>query len=98
MSRVMSGKRLEGRIISGLEKTKGLKIAIIDTTKSESSAVYIKNKLKASKNLGIGAEIFEPKTEKETCDIIKRINDDKSFTGVMVQMPLKRGFDLEKVV
>jgi methylenetetrahydrofolate dehydrogenase (NADP+)/methenyltetrahydrofolate cyclohydrolase len=63
------------------------------------SQIYVKNKEKNSKEVGINSEIIRyPKevTEQEVLKKIKELNNAKSISGILVQLPLPQQIDKEK--
>ena len=67
------------------------KLAVVLAGSDPASLIYIRNKKKACEYTGIGSEIFELKAsaaESDLLDLIARLNDDKTVSGVLVQSPL----------
>ncbi|MGZ3424483.1 MAG: bifunctional methylenetetrahydrofolate dehydrogenase/methenyltetrahydrofolate cyclohydrolase FolD [Polyangiales bacterium] len=65
------------------------------------SAVYVKNKEKAAAEVGMTGEVHRVPatiTESELCALVKRLNDDPSIDGILVQLPLPKGIDEQKVL
>ena len=74
------------------------KIAIIQLGNNESSNSYIKNKLSACKRCGIDSKLIklsEDTKQSEILDIINRLNNDSSITGILVQHPLPNHIDVD---
>ena len=65
------------------------------------SQIYVKNKEKNSKEVGIKSEIIRyPKevTEQEVLEKIKELNNAKHISGILVQLPLPQQIDKEKII
>ena len=65
------------------------------------SQIYVKNKEKNSKEVGINSEIIRyPKevTEQDVLEKIKELNNAKHISGILVQLPLPRQIDKEKII
>ena len=55
------------------------------------SGIYVKNKEKSAREVGINSEIIKyPKdvSEKEILNKIEELNKDKNISGILVQLPL----------
>ena len=84
--------------IASLEKKP--KLVIVQVNDDPASNAYIRGKLKDSAEVGFDSELIklpETTTEKELLDLVKKLNHDDSVTGFIVQMPLPKGIDEEKV-
>ena len=84
------------------EKTKkvpGLSVILIgDFTPSQ---IYVKNKEKNSKEVGINSEVIKyPKdiTEHEVLNKIKELNNNPEVSGILVQLPLPKHINKEKII
>ena len=65
------------------------------------SQVYVNNKKKACEYCGINSKSFElpeSTSEAELLELIKKLNDDASIDGILVQLPLPKGIDEDKVI
>jgi len=65
------------------------------------SQIYVKNKEKYSKEVGINSEVIEyPKevTEKEVLNKIEELNNDSNVSGILVQLPLPAQICKEKII
>lgn len=106
---IIDGKAISQQIKEevriGVEKLveKGItpKLATILVGDNPASRVYVKNKIKACKKTGIESEhIGLPKEteEDELLSILRRLNNDKSVTGILVQLPLPDHISEEKII
>ena len=65
------------------------------------SQIYVRNKEKNSKEVGINSSIIKyPKdvAEKEVLKKIKELNSDKDVSGILVQLPLPNQIDKQKII
>ena len=65
------------------------------------SQIYVKNKEKNSKEVGINSEVVKyPKdvTEKEVLKKIELLNKDNNVSGILVQLPLPTQINKEKII
>jgi methylenetetrahydrofolate dehydrogenase (NADP+)/methenyltetrahydrofolate cyclohydrolase len=64
------------------------------------SQIYVKNKEKNSKEVGINSEVIKyPKdiTEQEVLNKIKELNNNPEVSGILVQLPLPKHINKEKI-
>lgn len=76
-------------------------LCVIQIGDNKASNVYIKNKMKACHEVGIKFEHIkfnETISEELVINEIKRLNDDISVNGILVQLPLPIGFDEGKII
>ena len=65
------------------------------------SQIYVRNKEKNSKEVGINSNIVKYSkdvTEAEVLKKIKELNSDKDVSGILVQLPLPDQIDKEKII
>ena len=77
------------------------KIAIIMIGENQASETYVKNKMIASKKCGIKSVLMrfsECISEKEILNVIDNINDDDSYQGVIVQMPIPNHINSQNII
>ena len=81
------------------DKTPTLTVILIgDFTPSQ---IYVKNKAKSAKEVGINSEIIKyPKevSEKEVLKKIDQLNKDEKVSGILVQLPLPKQISKEKII
>ena len=73
---------------------------VIQVNEDAGSNAYVKGKLKDSAELGVNAELIKlpiTTSEEELLKIIDSLNHDDSIDGFIVQMPLPKQIDEEKV-
>ena len=84
-------------------KAKGVEVtlAVILVGNDPASTVYVGNKKKACEYTGINSKSFElpeDTTEEELLKLIKELNEDDSVNGILVQLPLPKHIDEDKVI
>ena len=76
-------------------------LAAILVGEDPASQIYIRNKTKRFDALGLKSEIYRLESsvsEQELLDLIARINTDNSFHGILVQLPLPKHINSDKVI
>ena len=100
---ILDGKKVRDEILSDLRlkiATKNLNItlAILLVEDDEASKIYIKNKEKYCKSVGINVLKYvfnETATEKDVIEVINDLNDS-DITGIILQSPVPEGIDFDK--
>lgn len=85
--------------VSTMKTKPGLAVVIVGERKD--SQTYVRMKRKACEEVGIEsfhAEIPETATEKEVLDVVKKFNADERVHGILVQLPLPKHMDEEKIL
>lgn len=109
MAQILDGKALSAKIKEELSKEvlslqkKGIKpgLAVIIVGNDSASRVYVNNKKKACEACNIYSEEYalpENTTEGELLDLIQKLNERKDISGILVQLPLPKGIDQERVL
>lgn len=109
MAQILDGKALSAKIKEELSKEvlslqkKGIKpgLAVIIAGNDSASRVYVNNKKKACEACNIYSEEYalpESTTEGELLDLIQKLNERKDISGILVQLPLPKGIDQERVL
>ena len=65
------------------------------------SQIYVKNKEKSAKEVGLNSEVIRYANDVDENNILKKINDlneDKSVSGILVQLPLPKHINKKKVI
>ena len=76
-------------------------LAFILVGENPASVSYVKSKGKACEELGfysITKTLPEDISEKEVLNLIKEYNEDKKVHGILVQLPLPKHIDEEKII
>lgn len=109
MAKILNGKEVSQRIKDELKieneklKAEGINagLAVILVGDDPASRVYVNNKKKACAEIGIYSEEYTlPKdtSEEELLALIDRLNGASEISGILVQLPLPKGLDEEKVI
>lgn len=94
-------EELKGKVmeLKGKGVTPGL--AMVRVGEDPASVSYVSGKSKASEELGIYSEtiVFPPNaTEEEVLAKVEELNNDPKFHGILVQLPLPKHIDTDKVL
>lgn len=76
-------------------------LAVIIVGNNPASEVYVRNKERACAEIGIRSlrySLPEDVSEKEILDIISELNSDPDVNGILVQLPLPKGLDENKIL
>jgi methylenetetrahydrofolate dehydrogenase (NADP+)/methenyltetrahydrofolate cyclohydrolase len=102
----MDGKALAERVrgevageVSALSRPVGLATVLVGD--DPASAVYVRNKQKACREVGIEPFDHTPSADISQDDLlalVDRLNADESVTGILVQLPLPDHIDEDKVI
>jgi methylenetetrahydrofolate dehydrogenase (NADP+)/methenyltetrahydrofolate cyclohydrolase len=109
-ARIIDGKAyaeaLRGRIaghVARLQRDHGITpgLAVIIVGEDPASQVYVTNKAKQTVEVGMHSEKYElPATtsESELLTLVERLNADDKIHGILVQLPLPKQIDPNKVI
>ncbi len=109
MAQIIDGKKISAEIKEELKqivekkKSEGIEIslAVIQVGNDPASSVYVGNKKKACEYIGIRSvsyELPEETTQEELLKLVNELNDRKDINGILVQLPLPKHIDEEKVI
>lgn len=109
MAVLIDGKRISQEIKEELkqevaqlkEQGKTGCLAVIQVGEDPASSVYVRNKKRACEYIGIQSlsyELPENTPESELLDIIEKLNQDETVTGILVQLPVPDHIDENKVI
>ncbi len=100
MSGTVIRKELLGEYKERIEKNNWkMKLVIIHVGEDQASDLYIHNKQKYTKEVGIESELLtfkENTTEEELIKTIEKLNADPAVTGIILQSPVPKTIDYEK--
>ena len=85
-------------LVNNLERKPS--IAIVQVNEDAGSCAYVRGKLKDADELGIKADLIKlplETTQEELLKVIDELNKDNVHDGFIVQMPLPKHIDEEKV-
>lgn len=76
-------------------------LVIITASDDEASKIYVRNKIKKAKEVGIEVHHFDldikTRTTVDICNLIKYL-DKLGYNAIMVQLPLDKKFDERKII
>ncbi len=109
MAQIIDGKRISQEIKDELkEKVAALKeegkeccLAVVQVGNDPASSVYVRNKKRACEYIGMKSlsfELPEDTTEESLLELIDRLNADVSVHGILVQLPLPKQIDEDKII
>lgn len=110
MNKIINGKEISVKVKESLKETVSLlreqnkrlpKLVVIIVGENPASMTYVKNKEKACKEIGIESEIIrfaENVKEDKLITQIDLLNREKSVDGILVQLPLPKHINEEKVL
>jgi len=104
--KILDGKLVSEKILNDIKSEiiisgSNPKIAIIMIGESQASETYVKNKMIASKKCGIKSVLMRFKediSEEEILSVINNINDDDSYQGMIVQMPIPNHINSQNII
>ena len=109
MAEIIDGKKISADLKDEIRdkvaalKDKGVEVtlAVILVGNDPASTVYVGNKKKACEYTGMNSrsyELPEETTEEELLKLIDELNADKEVNGILVQLPLPKHIDEDKVI
>lgn len=109
MANIIDGKKISQEIKDELKEQvsqlkaqgKEIALAVILVGQDPASQVYVKNKKKACEYIGINSlsyELPETTSEQELLDLIQELNAKEDVNGILVQLPLPKHMDEDKVI
>lgn len=106
MAKIINGKTISEEILASLkEEIKQMNIvpglAVIVVGNDPASAVYVRNKERACKKIGINATTYklsEDISQKEIIDLIHKLNKDKITHSILVQLPLPKHLNEREIL
>ncbi len=109
MATLIDGKKISTEIKDETKakvaelKEQGVEIslAVVQVGDNPASCVYVRNKKKACEYVGIKSvsyELKEETTEEELLSLIDKLNNDDTINGILVQLPLPKHMDENKVI
>ncbi|MCH8206208.1 MAG: bifunctional methylenetetrahydrofolate dehydrogenase/methenyltetrahydrofolate cyclohydrolase FolD [Chloroflexi bacterium] len=107
---LIDGKAIAGavreEVASGVAEMKGRHgvvpgLAAVLVGDDPASAVYVRNKERAAAEAGIKGEVFrlsDGVSQEELLELVRRLNADETFHGILVQLPLPSQIDEDTVI
>ena len=109
MAKIIDGKAVSKAIKDEVKQkveelqAKGITVtlAVIQVGNNQASTVYVNNKKKACAYVGINSrsyELPEDTSEQTLLDLVQKLNEDPEVNGILVQLPLPKQIDEDKVI
>ena len=107
---IIDGKKYANEIKQKLKKEiiqlktkfeKKLSLAVILIGDHAPSLIYVKNKEKSAKEVGISSQVIKYSDSVSETEIIEKIvelNNDKNISGILVQLPLPKQIRKQKII
>lgn len=106
---IIDGKAIAGtikdelkvKVAEMIEQGNRPTLAVVLVGDDSASQVYVKHKKKACEYTGIESLSYElpaSSTEEEVLDLVKSLNEDSNVNGILVQLPLPKHIDDDKVI
>lgn len=108
MAEIIDGKKISQEIKDELKEKvaamhaqgQEVTLAVILVGQDPASCVYVRNKKRACEYIGIRSlsyELAEDTSEEEVLALIDKLNGDKDVNGILVQLPLPKHMDEDKI-
>lgn len=95
-------KKIKNEVAEMVDKgVRAPHIAAVFVGDNPASETYVRNKEKAAKEVGFTASVYKYDskiTEKEMLDVVKFLNEDDELDGYIVQLPLPKHINENKVI
>ncbi len=106
MAKIIDGKavsqQVKDEIRAEIERDKlSIGLAVVIVGNNQASRVYVNNKKKACEVCGIKSYEYalpEETTEEQLLELVDTLNEDKNINGILVQLPLPKQIDEEKII
>ena len=103
---ILDGKTLSLKILEQVKERvakldKQPHLVVILVGENPASKIYVNSKKKAAEKVGIKSTVIEMSvdvSEKELLSTIEKLNNDSDVTGILVQLPLPKHIDKNKVI
>lgn len=108
MAEIIDGKKISQEIKDELKEKvaamhaqgQEVTLAVVLVGQDPASCVYVRNKKRACEYIGICSlsyELAEDTSEEEVLALIDKLNGDKDVNGILVQLPLPKHMDEDKI-
>jgi len=108
-AKIISGIELRNEIVEKLKKEIEIlkqknitpKLTIIQIGNVEASNTYVRNKIKLSEKVGSITDLVklpEETTQEELLSLIRKLNNDNSVHGILLQLPIPKHIDENSVL
>lgn len=109
MANIIDGKKISSDVKLSVKQEvsllneKGIKVclAVVIVGDNKASRVYVNSKKKNCADLGIESREYalsKETSQEELLDLVEKLNNDKEVNGILVQLPLPKQIDENKVI
>lgn len=110
MAVIMDGRALSEKIRAQLRREvdrlkekaeREPSLAVVLVGNDPASEIYVRNKIKACQKVGIRSidkRLSKTTTQEELNETVKRLNEDETIDGIIVQLPLPNGLSSKEIV
>jgi len=72
-----------------------LKLCVLQLVVDDASKAYLRGRMKMCEKVGVELEVYDcsNSSKEEVIELIKRLNNDKKVTGIMIDRPFPKGMD-----
>ena len=109
MAQIIDGKQISQQLREGMKQEvaelieQGIKpcLAVIIVGEDPASKVYVRNKERACKQLGMDSILLrlpEETSQQELLERVRALNSDPAVNGILVQLPLPKHLDEQEVL
>lgn len=102
MAKLLDGKKLAAKLQQSLQRKKASgSLEAILVGDNPASIMYLKKKAEMAKSLGVSFHLHKfpsRASERSVIKKIKKLNAEREVAGIIVQLPLPKNFDTEKIV
>jgi methylenetetrahydrofolate dehydrogenase (NADP+)/methenyltetrahydrofolate cyclohydrolase len=107
-ARILDGKSLAAKVRTALKQEvealaqRGIRpgLAVVLAGEDPASRVYVRNKVRACEEIGVRSQLYElpaAVSEEALIDRVLALNDDEEVHGILVQLPLPKHLDVQRV-
>jgi len=102
--KLLKGKKLADEILKNLKnevKGKKLKLTVVLTGENSTSLIFVKEKEKACKKIGIDFELLKfpvAISQTDLAAVIKKLAADNSVSGIVLQLPLPENINSQEML
>jgi len=108
-ARIIDGKEISKKVKEEVRleveklKSQGItpKLTVVLVGDDPASQVYVRNKEKSARKVGIESDTIRlpaETSEEELVELVKKLNDDESVNGILVQLPLPDHISKDRII
>lgn len=92
---------LKNKIQTYAQESRAPGLTVVLVGENPASQVYVRNKIKACEEIGIKSSLVKlpsETAETELLEVLQKLNDDPNVDGILVQLPLPKHLNEQKVI